>query len=213
MNRLDEIKQKLFPTVMVPNYEDLPPYPQGESRLLIAKKGLFLESSTAWGRIVTQLWENQRSTLLPYGEVSEFYDDFFDVLDKIAPIILNEIYPLAAAYAEQSREWAGWIVSDGERFSFLPLEFESTASRVNFKCPELHEGQTIVADIHSHGKLPPYFSFVDDGDDRGGVRICICLGYYRVEDGNPCFSHEIRFVIEGFFVNVEYSFANKEQNE
>lgn len=204
MNRKDEIRQKLFPTVMVPKFEHLTPCPINQSRLLIGSTGLFLESVMPWGRIVTQLWENHRSVNLPYGDVEEYYEDFFGVLDTIAPIISKEMVPRAAEYAKKDSEWAGWVVYDGSSFSYMPVDFEASADHARVVWPDL-PGYSLAADVHSHGQGRSFFSPDDNKDDSGGVRICIVLGDYKEVHGHAFFTYKVRFVIEGFFVNVNHN--------
>ena len=203
MNARDTIKQKLFPTVMAPQYEELSPCPVNQSRLLMAGSGLFIEAVKPWGKIVAQLWENARAVPLPYGHIEEHYDDFFQVLDRIGPIISSEIIGEAAAFAEKGLEWAGWIVYDGESFSYMPVPFEASRASAKVLWPNV-PGYSLVADVHSHGTIPSGFSSTDDIDDSGGVRICIVLGDYKKVDGKPIFTQKIRFAIEGFFVEVDY---------
>ncbi len=198
MNRLDQIIADKLPTVMVPAYENLAEIKTGASRFLMARNGLYIEAKTSWGHLLKNLWQSPRP--LPYGNVSEV-DTFRDVLLKNR-MILEDITGMAAKYAREGREWAGFIAHTDCGFQYVQVVFDSTAAQVKYKMPELPEGATIAVDIHSHGRIPPYFSDTDNKDDAGGVKIAVVLGNYRHENGHDAFDAEARYCIEGIHIDV-----------
>jgi hypothetical protein len=67
--------------------------------------------------------------------------------------------------------------------------------------------------MHSHGKLEPGFSGIDDRDDAGGIKICVVFGDYRDSgpEGGQSFAYLIRFVVEGFFIDAEFRWNGEER--
>lgn len=204
LNRRDRISQSLMPTVMVPKHSELPPCRPGQVRFLMAEDGLYLESSSVWGGLVRKLWDNPRAHPLPYGTVIE-RDGFSPVLhEHIMPLIQSVILPEAAAAAENKLEWAGLIVWNGADFALWPVAFET--SQLRAKCvdrglTDLPEGYSLVADVHSHHVMPPFFSEEDNASDSSRVKMSVVLGNYRVESDRPAFDWKARYCVEGFFFN------------
>ena len=200
MNRLDAIIQGSFPTVMVPAHQELEPLKEGMTRLLMAKNGLYLETNPPWGHLIEQLWESPRE--LPYGVVEE-RDTFKEVIvnTNVLEIIRDEILPVAVDYALRKKEWAGWIIRQNGNYSFMPLNIDASGESVRYNTDSLDEGACVVVDIHSHGRINPFFSETDDNDDAGGVKICMVMGNFREEDSRPVFDPVIiRYAIHGFFI-------------
>ncbi len=199
MNRLDEIIQTEFQTVMVPRHEELSPLQEGRTRLLMAKDGLYIEASQPWGRLIKRLWPAPR--LLPYGEVEEI-DTFRDAIDAVSQSeIMVTVMKEAAQYAEDGREWMGLVLFEHESREFLyrPIDFDSTRTSVDYRKARV-KGTSVAVDIHSHGKIAAGFSPTDDRDDAGGVRIAVVLGNYRRERGNVKFDYAVRYCVQGFFL-------------
>jgi len=201
MNTKDMLKQQLFPTIMVPQFEELDPCRMNMSRLLIAANGLFIEAVKPWGRIVAPLWVNNRERGLPYGKVIPYYDDFLHILSAVSPVMSTAIVPAAAEYAERDLEWGGWIVHEDGELRYQPVDFEATSGSARITYPEL-QGTSLAVDIHSHGRIVPFFSSTDNKDDSGGVRISIVLGNYSNQEGRASFDYRVRFCVEGYFFDV-----------
>lgn len=195
MNMADTIKQAQFPTVMVPQREDLEPCETGKARLLMARDGLYLEAKPIWGRFIAQLWKSPRA--LPYGMVGEM-DGFMPVLKQIGSIVYG-MFPDAVAYAGKGLEWAGQIAWSEERgFYYQPRSFAETGpEHVKYE-KQLPRGVHLVADVHSHHTMTPYFSDEDDRDDKGRIKISITLGNYNPERPIP-FDYVMRYCVSGFF--------------
>ena len=202
LTKWDAVKQSLCPTLMVPQKSELPECKSGQTRFLMAADGLYLETRTEWGGLVRKLWDCPRLIPLPYGKVEE-KDDFIVVLhDKVMPIVSGVMIPEAAKYAEQGKEWAGFVVWNGSDFVPWTEEFNATASAVDFLsqgAANLPEGLSLVADIHSHWKGSPFFSKDDNASDNGRIKIAVVLGNYRVKDNKPVFDWKARYCVEGFF--------------
>ena len=76
-NLKDRLIQERFPTIMVPRYEELSPCPLHQTRLLMAHRGLYIDTAQPFGRFRRCLWIADRE--LPYGEVEEI-DEFAGIL-------------------------------------------------------------------------------------------------------------------------------------
>jgi PRTRC genetic system protein A len=199
VNRLDEIIQTEFPTVMVPRHEALSPLQEGKTRLLMARDGLYIEANQPWGRLVKRLWPAPRP--LPYGEVEEI-DTFRNAIDAVSRSeIMVRVMKEAAQYAESGKEWMGLVLYEQESGEFLyrPLDFDSTQTSVDYRKAKLR-GASVTVDVHSHGKIAAGFSPKDDRDDAGGVRIAVVLGNYRREQGQVKFDYVVRYCVQGFFL-------------
>ncbi|OPY67776.1 MAG: hypothetical protein A4E57_02095 [Syntrophorhabdaceae bacterium PtaU1.Bin034] len=204
MNLKDRLIQERFPTITVPRYEELSPCPLHHTRLLMAREGLYIDASQPFGRFRRCLWLAGRD--LPYGEVAEV-DEFSEILKdpQVTAIFEKAILPQAVEYARDHLEWAGWIVWSGEEgYSYLPLDFEASAASVLIReRPLLPEHTCLAIDVHSHGTMKAFFSFTDDVDDFGGVRLSVVLGSYSNEEGRHHFEYKCRAVVEGFFFDLE----------
>ena len=202
MNRLDQIIAERMPTVMVPAYEDLSAIKENETRLLMARNGLYIETKTRWGHLVKHLWCSPRQ--LPYGNVEEL-DTFKDVLSNatVQSIIKHDVVCSAAKYARSNKEWGGFIALTKNGFQYIPVEFDSTAVKINYRMPVLPEGAVIAVDIHSHGRIAPFFSRTDNEDDKGGVKIAVVLGHYRNENEMDAFDIAVKYCVEGFHFDLD----------
>ena len=120
---------------------------------------------------------------------------------QVTTLFEHCVLPQAAEYADDNREWAGWIVSTKEEgYSCLPLDFEASAASVFIRHrPVLPEDTYLVIDVHSHGSMKAFFSSTDNVDDSGGVRLSVVLGGYARNEGRHDFLYECRAVVEGFF--------------
>lgn len=203
-NLKDRLIQERFPTVMVPRFGQLSPCPLYQTRFLIARGGLYIDTSQPFGAFRQCLWFSDRD--LPYGEIAEV-DDFSGILKdpQVTAIFEDFVLPLAAEYAGNNLEWAGWVIwTKEERYSYLPLDFEASAASILIKeRPLLPQNTYLALDVHSHGAMKAFFSLTDDCDDSGGVRLSVVLGDYSRNDGRHHFVYKCRAVVEGFFFDLE----------
>ncbi len=195
----DEIIRKRFPTLMAPRDGSLPECPVGETRLLMAADGLYLETNQPWGRLVRCLWSLSRHRPLPYGTV-EGFDGFSSVLQHgILPIISVCMIKEAAEYAREGNEWAGLVVWDGEGYYYHPVSFKASCVRAeDILMPWLPEGHFIAGDVHSHHRMSPSFSSVDDRSDGMGARVSVVLGNFSDTEDGPRFDWRARYCVQGF---------------
>lgn len=212
MNKRDLLIEKYFPTVMAPKYEEITPCEHGMTRLIIAEDGLYIETKRVWGSLIKKLWHSDRK--LPYGRMEEV-DTFIYAVRKAQSIIQEEVIPIAAGFADNNQEWAGQIVYTTKGFKYLPVEFEATSVKASYELPKLAEGEEYFMDIHSHGKMPPFFSPIDNEDDKGGVRVCLVLGNFskleNSKDQKFTPDWKLRYIVEGFFFDFEDGSHDDEQ--
>lgn len=204
MNLKDRLIQERFPTVMVPRYTQLSPCTLHQTRLLLSRGGLYIDTLQPFGAFRRCLWFADRD--LPYGEVAEV-DDFSGILKdpQVTAIFEDFVLPRAAEHAGNNLEWAGWIIwTKKEGYSYLPINFEASAASVIIgQRPLLPQNTYLVLDVHSHGAVKAFFSLIDDCDDSGGVRLSVVLGDYSRDDGRHHFAYKCRAVVEGFFFGLE----------
>ncbi|MDA8106108.1 MAG: DUF2016 domain-containing protein [Nitrospiraceae bacterium] len=195
----DEIIRRRFPTLMAPREEPLPECPVGETRFLMAADGLYLETNQPWGRLIRRLWSLSRIRPLPYGSVEEV-DEFHAILqDHIMPVISTHMVEDAAAYARDRKEWAGLAVWDGSGCYYLPVPFRASSFRAeDIRMPRLPEGHYIVGDVHSHHRMAPSFSTIDDNSDSMGARISVVLGNFKEGGEGPRVDWKARYCVQGF---------------
>ncbi len=182
--------------VPVPVFGELDPLPVGKTRFLMARGGLYLETLTIWGRLCINLWR-PRFDLGHFGEVEEIDEWLPFFQQKLNPIIEESMLGPAAEQALQGKEWAGWIMCEDGVCFYQPLEQLATADKVVLN--RISGGPaTLVGDVHSHGKIPVFFSPTDDKDDASEVKICVVVGGYDEERSQ--FKMRIRYAINGIFV-------------
>jgi PRTRC genetic system protein A len=212
----DEIIRKRFPTLMVPREEPLLPCPVGETRLLMAADGLYVETNQPWGKLTRRLWGLSRIRPLPYGIVEEV-DGFFSVLkDHIMPVISACMVADASAYARGGNEWAGLTVWNGGGCYYLPVPFKTSRFRAeDIIMPRLPEGHYVAGDVHSHHRMAPSFSPIDDKSDSMGARISVVLGNFRDGEYGPRFEWKARYCVQGFMFsdNITCGMEAKEDDQ
>lgn len=197
MNRRDELLQKHFPTIIVPKYEELPACPLFQTRLLMARDGVWLETCQSFGRFRRKCASFQRE--LPYGDVTPI-EEIAEIIknERVFEILVKEIKPSVAEYAQRGHEWAGWIVWQEGLYYYRDLSIDTTpvSVTINYR-PRLRPEEYLVVDVHSHGRIPPFFSATDNNDDTGGVKISLVLGKYDAYPGH--FEVKGRIAVEGFY--------------
>jgi PRTRC genetic system protein A len=205
-HKKDRIRQAITPTVMVPRETPLEPCRMGYTRFLMASDGLYIDARTRWASFTRNLWRSDKPVPLPYGDVTE-HDGLGKVMTAhVLPIMNRTMLAEAAQYAERSMEWAGFVLWDGSGFVPHTTDIRASHDAVGFSekiSMDIPEGHEIVADIHSHHRMPPIFSNDDDDSDLARIKIAIVLGNYRHEGGKPRFDLVARNCIQGFFFDPQ----------
>src|SRR5207249_11886574 len=52
---------------------------------------------------------------------------------------------------------------------------EAGPGMVRYRMPELDDDETLAVDLHTHGRLPAFWSSTDDADDQG-IKVCGVFG-------------------------------------
>lgn len=195
LDKRDLALQTLTPSVMVPLFSKLDSLEHAGQRFLLAKDGLWVEIKRAWLDLIVPL-ATQCVMPIPCGELSQKMQFNFGAL----PIKFLEQF-IKDARASLPNECAAWFiwdeVSGDMRYVLLEAEHAS-AGAVTYLCPELSEGEHLVADIHSHGSTPAFFSFQDNEDDKTEVKIAIVVGNVDASD----VSIKMRLCANGYFVDL-----------
>lgn len=164
----DKALQAALPTLPVPHDSDLPALKPGQRRLLLAADGLYLQARSS----VMQVSVRVASSTLPYGPHQQ------TVIFTHGPVpasLLRNAAQLASATPD--KEVAAAVVwKDGRYQLELPEVISAGAGHVSYR--DQLDDDTLVMDIHSHGKGPAFFSSTDDASDlaRPGPYLAICLG-------------------------------------
>lgn len=172
MNRLDVCLQAVCPTIMVPQYGEFVPLAAHGHRFLCACDGLYLEVERPWLHLVTQIAASQIP--LPYGRVDEVTE--FNFNGSLAAHIVRFI---TSARDALPNEHAAWLAYDpaSSGFEYLsPETLSVSGSHIRYQRPAPAEGHVLAVDIHSHGKLPAFFSGEDNLDASDDAKLEIVVG-------------------------------------
>ncbi|OAI16239.1 hypothetical protein A1507_11815 [Methylomonas koyamae] len=152
--------------------EKLPAPEPGKHRFVIGQEGVVIE---AINEVLEVRLPVARSIVkLPYGALGEQ-----GVRLRHGPIPIT----LLAAIEQKATstcpdEWAGWVIWDvpHQRYELMEPEILSLGpGHVSYR-NELPEGSAIVLDVHTHGRMPAFFSGVDDVSDQQGFYIAGVIG-------------------------------------
>ena len=181
--------QATCPVVTMPRFGELGQQPLGQ-RMILGSNGLFVQMRTPWLECTTR--SGGVGMRLPFGEVREAIRFAFGAIPRA---LLN-------AFIEQARaalpnEVAGALVFDtrtgGLRLS-MHLALAAGPGHVSYRIEDLAEHEVLAVDLHSHGRLPAFWSCEDDRDDQG-VRVCGVFG--NLDRQTP--SGRFRLVVNGLF--------------
>lgn len=174
MDKRDLALQAVTPMVPVPRFSELEPMVVSGHRFLAASNGLWLEVMRPWLHLRLPL-ALQDSVAMPYGEVSRVINLKFG---KISREPVFEFVGLAAkAIPNETAACITWDEETGLLELKKVKEIDAGPEHVHYERPRLGEKEHLVVDIHSHGRLPAFFSAQDDHDDKGDVKIAGVVGY------------------------------------
>jgi PRTRC genetic system protein A len=178
MNPIDIALQTVAPTVMVPRHEPFQPLQHNGHRFLAAADGLWLEARRPWLYLCWPL-ASQTKVAMPYGRLEtklevvpvlkQIFDQFIDMAQEACPL--------------ECAAWVVWNEHTKEQRLLPMVATSATTGSVHFDRPRLAEGEHLLLDLHSHGRLDAFFSGQDDRDDRGEFKLSGVLGRLHREIG------------------------------
>lgn len=140
---------------------------------VVASNGLWRRLENEWLKSLCPLAVT-RNLFMPFGTLVELHD-------LLVPCPPKPVWAafLADARAVFPMEAAGLFVWNPEtsswRYAPRPARFASHA-HIEYTEPELQDGELAIVDIHSHGQYPAFFSDKDNLDDRGSLKLAVCIG-------------------------------------
>lgn len=195
MDARDLALQASCPVLAAPRFGTLSPMTNGQ-RIIVAANGVFVQVKLDWLDCIQRLAPAVAGFPLPFGEVQERMVFAFGRL----PIQLIEQF-LAAARERLPDESAGALVyargsgsGSGSLRLVLHPPVSASPGHITYDVPALSEDETLAVDLHTHGRLPAFWSATDDRDDRG-IKIAGVFGHLHCEQP----SAEFRLVLNGLY--------------
>lgn len=190
----DAAIQASCPVRAVPRFGDLPSHGSGQ-RMLLARNGLFVQMKTPWLDCTMRVAEVDMR--LPFGTLDETIAFAFGVI----PVGLLERFIREARVALPD-ETAGALIFNVRTGGLRLAMHESVAAgpgRVIYRIAELPDDELLAVDLHSHGRVPAFWSADDDRDDQG-VRVCGVFG--NLDQARP--TARFRLVLNGMFKDLAH---------
>jgi PRTRC genetic system protein A len=190
----DAAVQATCPVRSVPRYGELPAHASGQ-RMLLAGNGLFVQMKTPWLDCTMRVAEV--GMRLPFGPLDETIAFAFGVI----PVGLLERF-IAEARSALPNETAGALMFNVRTGGLRLAMHEAVAAgpgHVSYRIEELPDDELLAVDLHSHGRLPAFWSAEDDRDDQG-VRVCGVFGNLDRERPTARF----RLVLNGLFKDLAH---------
>jgi len=193
------------PCVPVPRFGELADMQVGQ-RTLVARDGVFLQVRRSWLDCVLRIADLPATPPLPYGTVKARIAFSFGVI----PLTLLHNF-IEAGRAALPNEVAGGLIHCAKENS-LRLEVHESISAgpggVQYRMPRLADDEAIAVDLHTHGRLPAFWSSTDDRDDQG-VKVCGVFG--NLHDGEP--SAAFRLAVNGRFIALPHPWQKRTSTE
>jgi PRTRC genetic system protein A len=194
MDARDAALQAACPVVIAPRFGALPDMSPGQ-RLVVAANGLFVQVKLDWLDCLHCLTPQGPQGLglpLPYGEVAERLRFRFGVL----PIRLIEQFVEAGRRALPNEAAGALIYSQSGKALRLALceAVRCSPTRIDYRVPAMAEDESVAVDLHTHGRLPAFWSGEDDRDDQG-IKVAGVFGRLHEATPDACF----RLVINGLY--------------
>lgn len=190
MDARDLALQASCPVLAVPRFGELPSMGNGQ-RILVAANGMFVQVQLDWLDCIQRLAPATEFPL-PYGEVQERMAFAFGRL----PIDLIEQF-VAQARQRLPDETAGALVysrASGDLRLVVHPPMSASPGHVRYGVSALAAGDTLAVDLHTHGRLPAFWSPTDDLDDTG-IKIAGVFGDLHRAQPTAAF----RLVLNGAF--------------
>ena len=195
----DAALQSACPVVIAPRFGPLPPMPPGQ-RLIAAANGLFVQVRLDWLDCVHCLTPEGLGLPLPYGRVNEHLRFAFGLL----PIRLIEQFVDAGRHSLPN-ESAGALIysrSSGRLRLAICEPARCSPTRIDYRLPPMAADETLAVDLHTHGRLPAFWSDEDDRDDQG-IKVAGVFGRLHEERPDACF----RLGLNGLYLPLAHPWA------
>ena len=195
----DAALQSACPVVNAPRLGPLPPMPPGQ-RLIAATNGLFVQVRLDWLDCLHCLTPQGLGLPLPYGSVNEHLRFAFGVL----PIRLIEQFVEAGRHSLPN-ESAGALIysrSSGRLRLAICEPARCSPTRIDYRLPPMAADETLAVDLHTHGRLPAFWSDEDDRDDQG-IKVAGVFGRLHEERPDACF----RLGLNGLYLPLAHPWA------
>ena len=189
------------PCVAMPCYGELAQAEIGQ-RVLVASNGVFLEVRRAWLDCVVRISALRDTPPLPYGALAERLSFTFGVI----PVALLDEF-VAVGRDALPNEVAGALIYDRTSNSLRLVVHEAVRAgpaEVHYLMPALGPGEELAVDLHTHGRLPAFWSATDDADDQG-VKVCGVFGDVHREAPSAAF----RLAINGAFWDLPHPWSSQ----
>ena len=158
---------------MVPRFGNLERLTENGHRFLAADTGLWLEVHRPWVHIIWPM-ALQFSVAMPYGTLEPSIQFAFDSLPLEMLTKFRE--DARKTLPNESAAWITWNDQTRE-FAYRPLAATSAgAAHLKLDRPALNDNEHLVIDIHSHARIPAFFSPEDNEDDDGEVKLSVVVG-------------------------------------
>ena len=190
MDARDLALQASCPVLAAPRFGELPPMGNGQ-RIILAANGLFVQVRLDWLDCIQRL-APATGLPLPYGAVQERMVFAFGRL----PIDLIVQF-IALGRERLPDETAGALVysraSARLRLVVHP-PVSASPGHITYGVPAMAADETLAVDLHTHGRLPAFWSATDDRDDTG-IKIAGVFGDLH----QPKPSARFRLVLNGMY--------------
>ena len=202
LDKRDVALQSLTPVMMVPKFTDLDVLQNAGHRFLMASDGLWMEVKRSWLELCVPIAQ-QHIVPMPYGSLERKVEFSFSALpvDYLKQFVEEAKRNLPYECA------GGFIGAEGTQNVRFAMCFanEANSDFITYECPELEDDEYMIADIHSHGSAPAFFSSTDNEDDKTEVKIAVVVGNV---DTTP--TMKTRLCANGYFIDLpSYNFESK----
>ena len=183
----DRILLSHAPILPMPRFGELAPPPIGRRQYVAANDGLYVQARHHGLSVTARL----SAVALPFGTLHP-------AIDLPGGLIPFELYAEMerAALDACPMEWAGvvhWDEVDETYRLVMPRVISRSHGDITYATDEI-DYERVVLIVHSHGRLPAFFSPTDDASDTAGVYFASVLGECH---DSETIRARTRLVIEG----------------
>ena len=223
LDERDRALQDSCRCLSMPLFSRLPELQAGQ-RMLLGRNGLYLELKNPWLDCCVNVASLPAGLTLPYGVVSshlsfafgrlplDLLQEFIALARAACPLEVAGALIYTATDNAQDDEPNGCYQNgcgqngcgqNGRRQGrgTLRLRLHESISvgcgHVRYRIAALDVGEYLAVDLHSHGRLPAFWSDQDDRDDNG-VRVCGVFG--RLD--RPQLEARFRLVLNGHHIDL-----------